>query len=259
MSNLKHIQHTQFVERVLGIRVSLEQSCSLMEGVIPTSLHTKILAETMMYEGFLDGLAKKIGSIPTNIQKTFTNAIDVLKFIYNVLSDKTGENLQKGILILTRNSKALFGKIAKVIQTAPEQIKVVLTKIMDWLKSKVGSILVMKSDMDDKDDLVGDKANWKKFLLLLLSGCLVLAVYKLGSIVSDFGADVATDGLTKMLSNTQEVLKKLIQEPEVALASTGGPIIATILLPLFKLYAGAKILQAVNDELLDSNAWLRKS
>ena len=30
-------------------------------------------------------------------------------------------------------------------------------------------------------------------------------------------------------------------------------------MPLLKLYAGAKVLQAINDELLDSNAWLKKT
>lgn len=259
MHSIKHIQHTQFVENVLGIKLSPDQSCLLMEGVMPSTLKERIQYETQLYENFLDSLAKKIGAIPTNIQKTFTSAMDVLKFIYNVIADKTGENIKKAIAVLSRNARSLFSKIGRAVQNVPEELKEIVQRILDWLQSKVGSIMAIKSDVDDKDNVKGDGGNWKKFILLLLAGSVLVAVYKLGDIVKDFGADAAKSGLEQMLSGTTETLKKLLSEPQTAIASTGGAAITTILLPLLKVYAGAKILQTISNQLLDSNAWLKKT
>ena len=99
----------------------------------------------------------------------------------------------------------------------------------------------------------------KKFILLLLSGALLIAVYRLGEILQNFGEDAAKDGLAQMLKGRKEVMKKMLSEPAQAVAATGGAAISTILMPLLKLYAGAKILQVINDQLLDSNAWLKKT
>jgi hypothetical protein len=256
---IKQIQYTQFVENVLGIELTLEQSCSLMEGIMPTSLSERILYESELYENFIKDIAKKIGQIPTNIQKTFNSAMDLLKFIYNVIADKTGENLKKAIIIIQRNSRALFSKVENALRNVPQKLKDVVQRVLNWLKAKVASILTVKSDVDDQDEVTADGGNWKKFILLLLSGSLLIAVYRLSNILQDFGEDAAKDGLAQMLKGTEEVMKKMISEPAQAVAATGGAAISAILMPLLKLYAGAKVLQAINDQLLDSNAWLKKT
>jgi hypothetical protein len=256
---IKQIQYTQFVENVLGIELTLEQSCSLMEGIMPTSLSERILYESELYENFIKDIAKKIGQIPTNVQKTFNSAMDLLKFIYNVIADKTGENLKKGILIIQRNSRALFTKVENALRNVPQKLKDVVQSVLNWLKAKVATILGVKSDVDDQDEVTADGGNWKKFILLLLSGSLLIAVYRLGDILQNFGEDAAKDGLVQMLKGTGEVMKKMMSEPAQAVAATGGAAISTILMPLLKLYAGAKILQVINDQLLDSNAWLKKT
>lgn len=259
MTNLKYIQHAQFVENVLGIKLSLAESCLLMEGKTPSALVERIKYETQLYEGFLDGIAKAIGDIPSNIQKTLINATDVLKFIYNVVADKTGENLKKAIAILTRNIKALMTKIGKIITSLPTNIQEVCNEALQWLKTKMSKFIDVKSDVDDADDLKGDSGNWKKFISLLLGGCIVVMLYKAGDIVKDFGADALQKGIESILSMTNNTLAKIIAEPQVALQAAGGKVIATTMIPLFKIYAGAKILEVIKDELLDENAWLKKA
>lgn len=256
---VKQIQYTQFVENVLGIELTLEQSCSLMEGIMPSSLKERILYESELYENFIKDIAKKIGQIPTNVQKTFNSAMDLLKFIYNVIADKTGENLKKAILIIQRNSRALFSKVESALRNVSQSLRDVVQRVINWLKTKVATILGVKSDVDDQDEVTADGGNWKKFILLLLSGSLLVAVYRLSSILQDFGEDAAKDGLAQMLKGTEEVMKKMLSEPAQAVAATGGAAISAILMPLLKLYAGAKVLQVINDELLDSNAWLKKA
>ena len=167
---IKQIQYTQFVENVLGIELTLEQSCSLMEGIMPTSLSERILYESELYENFIKDIAKKIGQIPTNVQKTFNSAMDLLKFIYNVIADKTGENLKKGILIIQRNSRALFTKVENALRNVPQKLKDVVQSVLNWLKAKVATILGGKSDVDDQDGETTEGGNWKKYKLLLLSG-----------------------------------------------------------------------------------------
>lgn len=255
---VKQIQYTQFVENVLGIQLTLDQSCLLMEGITPSNISDRILYESTLYENFIQDLIKKIGQVPANIQKTFTSAADLLKFIYNVIADKTGENLKKAILIIQRNSRALYTKVERTLQSVPQNIKEIVQKIFDWLKTKLSTILGIKSDVDNQDKIVADGGNWKKFILLLLAGSLLIVLLRLSSVIKSFGADVAKDGLAQMLKGTEEVMKKMLAEPAQAVAATGGAAISAILLPLLKLYAGAKLLQTINDELLDSNAWLKK-
>ena len=145
------------------------------------------------------------------------------------------------------------------MRNVPQTIKDVVQRVINWLKAKVATILGVKSDVDDQDEVTADGGNWKKFILLLLSGSLLIAVYRLGDILQNFGEDAAKDGLVQMLKGTGEVMKKMMSEPAQAVAATGGAAISTILMPLLKLYAGAKILQVINDQLLDSNAWLKKT
>ncbi len=229
-----------------------------MEGNMPSALRDRIIYETQLYEGFLDGLVKKIGDIPTNIQKTFTAAADVLKFIYNVIADKTGQNLKNAIAILQRNIKAVMSRIARVAANVPEAVKEVFDKVLEWLKTKMSKYITVQSDVDDQDNLKGDMSNWKKFISLFLGGCMVIFISKIGDIAKDFGTDVAKDGLTSILKMSSDALNKLIAEPQVALQAVGGAAIAGILLPLFKMYQSAKMLQTVNAELVNSNAWLKK-
>ncbi len=256
--SIKHIQHTQFIENVLGISLSLEQSCCLMEGKVPNELRERIQYEMALYEGFLDGLAKKIGEIPKNIQKTFVAAADVLKFIYNVIADKTGQNLKKAIEIIIRNAKALYQRMKKAVARLSDKIKQAMEPIIQWLDAKIPSFFTIKSDVDDNDEVKGDGGNWKKFLLMLLGGCLLIALVEIPNIAKSFGEDKLKDGLGLMLKSTKDITAKLLSEPQVAAAASGGAAISAIMLPLLKIYAGAKILQKINDELLDSNAWLKK-
>tara|TARA_R110001606_G_C15392693_1_gene651772 strand:+ start:101 stop:796 length:696 start_codon:yes stop_codon:yes gene_type:complete len=230
-----------------------------MEGRTPLHIKEKIEYEINLYEGFLDGLAKKIGSIPSNVQKTFTAATDVLKFIYNVISDKTGANLKKAIEIIVRNAKALYQRMKNAVAKLGNKIKQALEPIIEWLDSKIPSFFTVKSDVDDGDEVKGEGGNWKKFLLMFLGGCLLIAIMEVPNILKRFGEDTLKDGLRLMLKSTKDITAKLLLEPKVAAVATGGAAISTIMLPLIKIYAGAKILQNINDELLNSNAWLKKS
>lgn len=230
-----------------------------MEGRVPSVLKKRIEYETALYESFLDGLVKKIGEVPKNIQKTITSNVDILKFIYNVIADKTGENLKKGIATITNNIKRMMDKITEIIATLPEKVQEFATKILEWLRTKMGNFLSVKSDVDNTDNIKGDASNWKKFISLLLGGCLVVALYKLKDIVADFGKDKAADGLQSLFGPTLDALKKTFAEPDVALQAVGGASVASLILPIFTAYKGAKILQTINDELLNNNTWLKKS
>lgn len=229
-----------------------------MEGTIPASLKERIEYETALYENFLDGLVKKIGAIPAGVQKTFKAAGDVLKFIYQVIADRTGNNLKEAIIRITRNAKALFARMTRAIEALPDDIKKLVEPITKWLKTKVPSFFSVKSDVDDEDDLTGDSGNWKKFILLFLGGCLLVFVSKIPDILKDFGGDALKSGLITMLKSTTELTTKILAEPQVAAAAAGGTAIGTLLMPLLKIYASAKVLETINDELLDKNAWLKK-
>jgi len=258
VQSIRDVQRTQFIECVLGISLTADDACVLMEGRTPLNIKERIEYEINLYEGFLDGLAKKIGSIPSNVQKTFTAATDVLKFIYNVISDKTGANLKKAIEIITRNAKALYQRMKRAAAKLSDKIKKAMEPIIQWLDAKIPSFFTIKSDVDDNDEVKGDGGNWKKFLLMLLGGCLLIALIEIPNIAKSFGEDRLKDGLGLMLKSTKDITTKLLSEPQVAAAASGGAAISAIMLPLLKIYAGAKILQKINDELLDSNAWLKK-
>ena len=258
MSYIANVQRTQFIENVLGINLTVEQSCLLMEGRMPVALKERIEYETKLYEGFVDDLVKKIGAIPTSIQKTFKAAADVLKFIYQVITDPTGKNLKEAITRITRNAKALFARVARAVEQLPANIKQSLEPVMQWLKTKVSTFFSVKSDVDDQDDLKGDSGNWKKFILLFLGGCMLVMISKIPDILKSFGEGAVKTGLKSILKSTTDITTKLLAEPQVAAAATGGAAITTLLMPLLKIYAGAKVLETINDELLDSNAWLKK-
>lgn len=259
MHTIHNIKHAQFIENVLGLSLSLEETCSLMEGTMPHSLREQILVETAIYEGFLDDLAAKIGGVPKAIAKTFTDTTGVLTFIYNVISDKTGQNLQKGITTILRNSKALFTQIDKLTSNLSGKVKEIFDKIMEWMKSKVKTILSVQSDTDSGDEVTGEGANWKKFLLLLLTGMVLIFLRGIPKMIKEFGEDIVKDGLKKIWNLSQDLITKFLSSPADLLKLVSGGALIKILLPLITLYKSAKILQSINNDLLDSNAWLRKS
>lgn len=259
MTHLQNIKHAQFVQNVLGINLTLDQTCSLMEGSIPYSLEKQILTETAIYEGFLDDLAAKIGGVPKAVAKTFTDATGVLTFIYNVISDKTGQNLQKGITIILRNSKALFAQIDRLASQLSGKLKEIFDKIMDWMKSKVKTITSIQSDTDSEDGLKGEGANWKKFILLFLVGMVLIFLRNIPSMLKEFGEDVVKGGLEKIWDLSQDLITKFFSSPADLLKLVSGSALVKILLPLIAVYRSAKMLQSINADLLDSNAWLRKS
>ena len=195
---LNKADHIQFITEVLGIRTTPAEYIALYEGQDPSNLKELIEAETLLYESFLDDIAKKIGGIPTGIAKTFTDASSFLKFIYNVISDKTGENLKKGIAILTKNTRAIYARIERSMASVPQQIKDLFAKVFNWIKKVAPTILGVKSDVDISDDLKGDSSNWKKFIMFLVVGMIMVFLSKLGNLIKDMGEDVATNALTKL-------------------------------------------------------------
>ena len=87
---------------------------------------------------------------------------------------------------------------------------------------------------------------------------MLVFVSKIPNILKDFGGDALKSGLITMLKSTTELTTKILAEPQVAAAAAGGTAIGTLLMPLLKIYASAKVLETINDELLDKNAWLKK-
>ena len=59
--SLHNIHYAQFVENVLGVKLSLDETCILMEGKMPYHLKQRIKEEQAMYESFLGDMMKKIG------------------------------------------------------------------------------------------------------------------------------------------------------------------------------------------------------
>jgi hypothetical protein len=258
-NTIHNIQHTRFVEDVLGISITLDQRCTLMEGIMPSILREQIMLETAIYEGFLDDLAIKIGGVPKALAKTFTDARSVLTFIYNVVSDKTGENLKKATTIIKRNAMGLFAKIERLATNLPAKVKEIFDNIIQWIKTKVQNLINVQSDTDKQDDIQGDGGNWKKFILLLLVGMVLIFLKQLPLIIKDFGEDIAGDGLGKLWDMSQSLMSKFLTSPaELAKLVTGGTLINT-LMPILAIYKSVKIFQSIQDELLDSNAWLRKT
>lgn len=254
---INNVRHIRFVEGVLGLKLSIQDTCLLLEGGIPYN-QKQIVLETQIYEGFLDDLAAKIGGVPKTIAKTFTDGVSVLTFIYNVISDKTGENLSKAIKIITRNCSAMFAKISRAAENLPGKLKELFTKVIDWIKTKTKSVLSIQSDTDATDNIKGDGGNWKKFIGLLLVGMILVFLKQIPDVLKSFGEDVVSDGLDKIWTATQDLLAKFLASPaELIKLVTGGGLIKA-LLPLLALYKSAKMLQSINSDLVDSNAWLKK-
>ena len=253
-----NVQRTQFIESVLGIPLTSDQTCLLIEGVVPSVIREKIERETLLYENFIDILKQRLGAVPANVQKTLGGVRDVLKFIWSVITDRSGENLKKAITILVRSSRALYNRVLRAIKQAPNKIKELLQKMLDWIGTKIGTILGIKSDVDDKDEITNDGGNWKKFLLLFLIGCMLVALLNVGTIVADFGVDVAIKGFAQIYDNTKDFFTKIIQEPELAVAATGGTALMNFISPLMSVYTSAKLLNLIQTDLLDDNAWLKK-
>lgn len=256
---LIEVQQSQFVEKVLGIKLTPDQFCLMLEGKLPQNLKEQIQSETMLYESFLDDLAAKIGGIPKNIAKTFTDATSVLTFIYNVISDRTGQNLEKANKIITRNCKAIYARVERFITQVPDKIKDILTKVVAWIKEKTKGILSIQSDTDPTDDIGGDGGNWKKFIQLFLVGMVLVFLNQLPKILKDFGMDVAKEGLTKVWEMSQEMVMKFFSSPSNMAKTTASGGIIKLFLPLIAIYKSAQVLQAINNDLLDANAWLKKT
>jgi hypothetical protein len=255
---IHNVQQAQFIEKVLGIELNSDQLCLMLEGKIHQSTKESILLETAIYEGFLDDLASKIGGVPKAIAKTLTDATSVLTFIYNVISDKTGANLSKAIAVITRNCKAMFAKIERIANALPGSVKDLFTKVIEWIKDKTKGILAVQSDTDPADKLSGDSSNWKKFILLLLVGMLLTFLKYLPDKLKDFGNDAVSDGLSQIWKATQDLAGKFLSAPADMIKFVAGGSLVKMLLPLIGLYKGAKMLQSINGDLLDANAWLKK-
>lgn len=258
MNDINHIKHTRFVQNVLGIEITLEDTCLLMEGILPNKLKEQILLETAIYEGFLEDLVNKIGDVPKTIAKTFIDAKGVLTFLYNVLSDTSGENLKKGTTVLLRNTTALFTQVQKMGSQMTGKIKEVFNTIIEWMRAKVKSILGTQSDTNTSDNVKGDGANWKKFLLLFLAGMTLIFLKSIPTMLKEFGQDVVEKGLDYVWKLSQELITKFMSSPADLLKLVSGGALVKILLPLITAYKSAKLLQSINNDLLDSNAWLRK-
>ena len=253
-----NIQQAQFVERVLGIKLNSDQLCLMLEGRLPQKIREDILLETAIYEGFLDDLAAKIGGVPKTIAKTLTDAGSVLTFIYNVISDKTGANLSKAIMTMTRNCKVMFAKIERIANALPDAVKSIYLKVVEWVRTKTKDVLTVQSDTDPADKLSGDSSNWKKFILLLLVGMILVFLKYVPDTLKGFGADVVNDGLSQIWKATQELAGKFLSAPADMLKFVAGGSLVKMLLPLIGLYKSAKMLQTISSDLLDSNAWLKK-
>lgn len=257
-SLVAHTQRIQFIERVLGIRLDTQQICLLLEGNTPTSLESTIQLEAQIHEEFLDDLAKKLGEVPKDLAKTFSDVPGVLKFIYNVIGDKTGKNLQAGINIIRRNCITLFATVEDLVTKLPKALAARVTKVIDWVREKTKNILTIKSDVDYSDDATEDMGNWKKFLLLFLLGMMLVLLKNINAIIKRYGEKIAFKGFEKVWNVTVDLIDYIIRSPAelIKIANSAGLI--QTMIPLFTVYKQIQLLQQVNSELLDSNTWLKK-
>lgn len=258
INNLAQIKQAQFIENVLGIHLSPEDTGTILEGKLPTINEQQILLETQIYEGFLDDLAKTIGGIPKDVTKTLTDVGSVFKFIHNVIADKSGENLQKAIIIIRRNAMSLFAKINRLGAKLPENIKQLFNEIVEWIKTNVKGLLSVQSDVDDTDDVHGEGGNWKKFMLLLLVGMVLVFLKQIPELVTSFGGDVLKSSLIKLWNMTTDLVSKFLSSPKVLLKLVTGSALIKVLIPILTIYKSAKVLQPIQNDLLDNNAWLKK-
>lgn len=260
LERIEKVNRTKFIENVLGIKLSLKESTLLLEGgELPQELEERIRLAELEFTGFLDSLAKKIGGIPKDLAKTFTDAASFLKFLYNVISDRTGENLKKAITLLQKNSKILFSRLESAIASIPENMKQLVSKVVAWIKKVASKILGIKSDVDSTDDLTGDMANWKKFIMLLLVGMLMVFLIKLPTTAKNLGVEFSMDSLQNVFELIPNLLGKIFTSPVDMAKVASGPSLTAAIGPIVLIFKGAKILSAVQTELLNGNAWLQKT
>ena len=253
------LERVRFIEGVLGINLTLEESKLLLEGgQTSQELEQKIQLAEAEWKGFLDTLAAKIGGIPKDIAKTFTDATSFLKFIYNVVSDKTGENLKNAIKTMQRSAGALFMRIDRVLASVPTNIKEIFDKALAWIKKTAGAVLGIKSDVDATDQLTGDSGNWKKFLMLLLVGVLLVFLIQIPTMLKSLGEDFIKDGLTKLFTFIPDILTKLFTSPLELAKMVAGPALISTIGPIITIVKSAKIMGNIQTDLLSSNAWLKK-
>ncbi len=256
---IERLERVRFIEGVLGINLTLEESKLLLEGgQTSQELEQKIQLAEAELMGFLDTLAAKIGGIPKDLAKTFTDAAGFLKFIYNVVSDKTGENLKNAIIVMQRSAIALFRRIDRLLASVPTKIKEIFDKILAWIKKTAGTILGVKSDVDTTDKLTGDSSNWKKFLMLLLVGMLLVFLMQVPSILKNLGEDFIKDALENLFNFIPNILSKLFTSPLDLAKMVAGPAFISTIGPIITIFKSAKIMGNVQTDLLASNAWLKK-
>jgi hypothetical protein len=259
-SQQKHrVSHARFLENVLGIKLSIEESNTLLEGgKLPQELEERIQSEIALYENFLTNIVAKIGGIPKDLSKTFTDAASFLKFIYNVVSDKTGENLEKAIALMQRNAKALFARIERVINAIPAKIKEIFNKALTYIKKVAASILGIKSDVDASDELTGDSGNWKKFIMLLLVGMLLIFLIQVPDLVKGFGEDKIAGLLETAFGQISTFLSKIFTNPLELAKVIAGPALVAALGTIVTVFKSIKLLAFIQTNYLASNAWLTK-
>ncbi len=256
--NIYDIRYAQFVENVLGIKLSSDDTCILMEGRVPYHLKQRIKEEQEMYEGFLGDMMKKIGQAPTAVVKTFKDASGLLKFIWGVISDASGQNLVNGIKKLTVNMANLFTRIQRAITAVKGPLQTLLTKVVAWVENMGKKLGAIKSDVASDDDLKGEQGNWKKFMVLLLVGMIAVFVANIVRRIGEFGAEVIEKGLTQIWNLTQNMVTKLLGEP-AEMVKAAGTSFMTAIGPLLGLYSSAKVLQAINTDLLSDGSWVQLS
>jgi len=253
------VAHARFIENVLGIKLSIEESNMLLEGgKLPQELEERIQSEIALYENFLTTIAAKIGGIPKELAKTFTDAAGFLKFIYNVISDRTGENLEKAIALMQRNAKALFARIERLISAISGKIKEIFDRVLAWIKKVAASVLGIKSDVDATDKLTGDSGNWKKFIMLLLVGMLLIFLVQLPDLVKSFGEDGIKKLLEKVFEQISTFLGKIFTNPLELIKVLAGPALVSALGTIITIFKSIKLLAFLQTNYLANNAWLVK-
>ncbi len=256
--NIHNIKYAQFVENVLGIKLALDDTCLIMEGKMPYHLKTRIQEEQAMYEGFLGDMLKKIGDAPKAVVKTFKDSVGLMKFIWGVISDSTGQNLLNGIKRLTVNMANLFTRIQRAVNSVPEVLRGLLTKVVEWVENMGKKLGAIKSDVAPDDNLKGEQGNWKKFMVLLLVGMLAVFLANIVRRIGELGVEVIQKGLTQIWNLTQGMTVKLLGEPAEMVKAAGSAFMTSIG-PLLALYSSAKVLQSINSDLLDDGNWVQFS
>jgi len=58
---------------------------------------------------------------------------------------------------------------------------------------------------------------------------------------------------------SQEMVTKFFSSPSNMLKTAASGGVIKLFLPLITIYKSAQVLQAINNDLLDANAWLKKT